>query len=212
MVAGRHKPRPPKPPGPPVTYEAVGSLSAEMVQSLEDHADADMRRGSRPGRPPALMRRDLRDQIVEAVKRGNYVEVAAAAVGINKSTLVDWLRVGRRSLNLLEAGDVMPSDMTGMEAAATVLSAAVASAVAESEKSMLGTIETLADKGSAQAAIWRMQHRFAGRWGPKNRPDVTETEDDETGETEAVATDTRTPHERLLAAIAAKKTAEETKG
>ncbi len=211
-MAKQRRNLPDKPPGPPVKYEAIGSLSAELVQALEDHADADMRRGARPGRPPALMRRDLRDQIVTSIKRGNYASTAAAAAGINQSTLLDWLRVGRRKLNLLEAGDVGVGDLTGMEAAAVVFSGAVAQAVSYAEEKMLETIDNLAEKGSAQAAIWRMQNRFSGRWGPRARPDVTAEETEETETVEAVATDTRTPHERLLAAIAAKKTAEETKG
>jgi hypothetical protein len=44
-----------------------------------------------PGRPTKLTA-DIQERILDAVLEGNYLEVAAQAVGVNKTTLYRWLR------------------------------------------------------------------------------------------------------------------------
>jgi len=47
------------------------------------------------GRPTKLTS-DVHNQIVAAVRAGNYMETAAAYAGINKDTLYHWLRRGAK--------------------------------------------------------------------------------------------------------------------
>ena len=53
------------------------------------------------GRPTKL-NEDITEEIVKAIKLGNYLETAAAYVGISKSTLYDWLRRGKREIERVE--------------------------------------------------------------------------------------------------------------
>ena len=52
------------------------------------------------GRPSKLTP-DLFDRLLEQVEKGAYVEVAAQAVGVHKTTLYDWAKQGQKDL---EAG------------------------------------------------------------------------------------------------------------
>lgn len=56
--------------------------------------------GERPDGTPITMR----ERIIETLETGDYVETAAARVGISRGTLHGWLRDGARVLQALEAG------------------------------------------------------------------------------------------------------------
>ena len=57
----------------------------------------------RTGRPTKLTP-DLQAKIVEALKAGNYAEVAARHVGIASSTFYDWMKRGPRAGRQLDTG------------------------------------------------------------------------------------------------------------
>ena len=46
------------------------------------------------GRPTKLTP-ELREEIVELLKAGNYIKTACAVVGINKTTFYQWLKKGK---------------------------------------------------------------------------------------------------------------------
>src|SRR5262245_31872033 len=50
-----------------------------------------------PAGRPTKLTDEVKDQIVSAVRNGNYVETAGAIAGVCKQTLYNWLRKGARS-------------------------------------------------------------------------------------------------------------------
>lgn len=103
------------------------------------------RRG--PGRPTALTPA-VEERIILAVRRGNYIETAAAFAGISKDSLYEWLKRGARE----------------PDSAYAAFSDALEKALAEAEMSDLARIEKAAVEGTWQAAAWRLERRNPKRW------------------------------------------------
>jgi len=103
------------------------------------------------GRPTKLTK-EIHNTITRHVKAGNYIETAAAAAGVNKSTLYDWLKRGAKE----EIGIYYD------------FSNAVESALAESEIKDLKKLEAHMSS-SWQAAAWRLERRFPEKWGRKDK-------------------------------------------
>jgi len=99
-----------------------------------------------PGRPTKLTEKML-TEIVLLIRAGNYIETAAAAAGISKNTLYEWLRDGARA-------------KTGLKRR---FRDEVMQALAMSEILDLQTIRDAA-KEEWQAAAWRLERRFPDRW------------------------------------------------
>jgi hypothetical protein len=57
------------------------------------------------GGRPALLTPERQDRIVQAVKAGNYLKVAAQWAGVGESTLRVWLQRGRRASAAVDAHD-----------------------------------------------------------------------------------------------------------
>jgi hypothetical protein len=100
---------------------------------------------ARPKLDPALSQR-----IVDLIRAGNYLEVAATAVGIHKSTLHRWLSVGRKQKRgrfhkfLLQ----------------------VEKAQAESESRDVALVAKAAGT-DWRAAAWRLERKVPRRYGPR---------------------------------------------
>lgn len=99
----------------------------------------------------------LSDKIIGYLRAGAYIETAAAAAGISKQTLYNWLR---------RAADEDESDPRF---------AAFAAAVEESQA--LAEVRDIALIGKAaetqwQAAAWRLERKSPERWGRKDRVDL----------------------------------------
>lgn len=101
-------------------------------------------------RPPIDLTPELQETIVGALRAGNYLETAAALVGIHHDTLREWVKKGRRGDPRYEA-----------------FSAAVSQAIASAEARDLAVIGKAAGE-HWQAAAWRLERRFNDRWGRKN--------------------------------------------
>jgi len=93
------------------------------------------------------------DQIVAAVRAGNSVEVAAAAAGIAKSTLMDYLRTGARIRARIAAGGVVPADFSAKEQACADLSDRVFVAQAEFEVATLILVDRVARGGIPKETV-----------------------------------------------------------
>jgi transposase len=134
---------------------------------------------------------ELIEEIVLLLKRGAYIESAAAACGISKDSFYRWLKKGKRDVNCsLEKK----------------LSDAVIKALAEAElrdldiidKAAHGTPDKLAtdDEGNLildsqgrpviteyglapnwKASAWRLERKFPERWGRKTSVAMKETEE-----------------------------------
>lgn len=103
------------------------------------------------GRPTKLTK-EIQNTIVRHVKAGNYLETAAAAAGINKSTLYDWLKRGANE------PDSIFSEFSN----------AVDMAMAQSEIEMIKRLRK--HEATSGAPIqWRLERRFPDRWGRKEK-------------------------------------------
>jgi type IV secretory pathway TrbF-like protein len=94
----------------------------------------------------------IQNDIVVALRAGNYVETAAALAGVNKTTVYDWLSKGARGQGKLFVE----------------FSNAVKRAQAESEARDVATV-LQASATNWQAAAWRLERKFPHRWGRKDR-------------------------------------------
>jgi hypothetical protein len=99
----------------------------------------------RPKLDPALTQR-----IVDLIRAGNYLEVAATAVGIHRSTLHRWLSHGRRQVR-------------GRFHKFLV---AVERAQAESESRDVALVAKAAST-DWRAAAWRLERKTPRRYGPR---------------------------------------------
>ena len=100
---------------------------------------------------PTKLTSEVQEQIVTAIRAGNYIETAAAYAGIDKSTLYDWLRRGARSPRGPYRG----------------FSNAVKKALAEAEVRDVALIAKAGTK-EWQAAAWRLERKFPDRWGRRD--------------------------------------------
>jgi hypothetical protein len=119
------------------------------------------------GRPTALTP-DVADLIVRIVRAGGYLESAAAAAGIARSTLYDYLRRGARD----ELGPYR------------AFAAAVRKAQADAEAVDVAVIG-IAARTDWRAAAWRLSRRAPGRWGSVPSGDFLADVDGVAGDGEA---------------------------
>lgn len=98
---------------------------------------------------------ELAQRIVTYIKAGSYIETAAAAAGVNKSTLHRWLKRGAEG-----------------EEPFAEFSDAVEAALAEAELRDLARIDRAADT-QWQAAAWKLERRNPKLWGRREYTEVT---------------------------------------
>lgn len=111
---------------------------------------------AKPGRKTRLTL-DRQEKIINAIRAGAYIETAAAAAGINKTSLYAWLKKGER----------YPG---------TIFSAfadAVNAALAQAEMRDVLAISKAAGEGDWRAAAWRLERKFPGRWGQTTRTQIS---------------------------------------
>ncbi|HZK28535.1 MAG TPA: hypothetical protein VFD00_13445 [Thermoclostridium sp.] len=115
------------------------------------------------GRPTKLNDK-VQHEIVTAVKQGNYIETASAYAGINKTTLYDWLRRGRREIARVEKDG--RRRIKKSEEKYVNFSHALEKALAESEMRDVLIIGK-AGETQWQASAWRLERKFPDKWGRK---------------------------------------------
>jgi len=98
---------------------------------------------------------ELAARIITYIRAGSYVETAAAAAGVNKSTLYRWLERGA------EGQEPFAGFATQVE-----------SALAEAELRDLARIDRAADN-NWQAAAWKLERRNPKMWGRRNYTEMT---------------------------------------
>ncbi len=133
-------------------------------------------RQRRIGRPP-ILNSDVTKRVADIVRGGNYAEVAAASVGINRDTFYRWLREGariRRTLDPLDDAeyDTAVDALTDHEFNMAAFSDAIEKAMGESE-----VIDVLNVRKAAsehwQAAMTRLERRHPQRWGRREAIEVS---------------------------------------
>jgi hypothetical protein len=88
-------PEPSTPPQPPPSTEATVSPNGSLG----------------PGRPTRLTP-EVHARIVQVVRAGNYLTVAAQFAGVGSSTLQSWLQRGRAAQALVDRGEQLPDTET----------------------------------------------------------------------------------------------------
>lgn len=117
---------------------------------------------------PTKFNDEIATRIVTLIEAGNYIETAAAAAGISKETLFDWLRKGAAQ-NKGKFKDFSDS---------------VYRAVGKAEAIDVATIGKAARDGDWRASAWRLERRNSKRWGRKDRIDFGKFDPKEMSEEE----------------------------
>ena len=105
---------------------------------------------------------EIAQRILDCVRAGNYLETSAAYAGISKSSLFNYIRLGKRQSrgkyrDFLEA---------------------VERAQAEAEVRDVVTVER-ASKTDWKAAAWRLERKFPARWGRRVEVGLTGSNPDQ---------------------------------
>jgi transposase len=114
---------------------------------------------------PSKLTPEIQEKIVQLLARGNYVETAAAAAGVGRHTVYDWLKKGanQKRGKYREFAD------------------ACTKAQADAEVLDLARLEKLSLKGDFRAITWRLERRNARRWGPQVQVHVHQVLDEYLG-------------------------------
>lgn len=92
------------------------------------------------------------ERIADAIRAGNYAQVAARYGGIGESTYYEWLRRGGEG-----------------EAPFVEFMEAVKEAEAQAEVRNMALIQQAAQGGTWQAAAWYLERRYPARYGRRDR-------------------------------------------
>jgi hypothetical protein len=136
---------------------------------------------------PTKLTPEITEQICQVLSAGNYIETAAAYVGISRATLYEWLRKGAREGSGRYAGFV----------------SAVERAMAEAEVRSVARIAQ-AEGTDWRAAAWRLERRAPGRFGRAEvrviaspSPDTDPGDSSTTAATEPAVATLRTPDDLI---------------
>jgi hypothetical protein len=97
------------------------------------------------------------NKIINYLRAGAFIETAAAAAGIARSTLYEWLRRGRRKHH----------------GAMFEFAEEAEQAQAMSEVAAIGIIGKAAGSGQWQAAAWHLERKYPARWGRREHLEMT---------------------------------------
>lgn len=112
---------------------------------------------------PSKLTKEIQNQIVVAVRAGNYMETAAAFAGISKDTFYKWLKRGARERQRLD--DSTNAKPRKKELPFLEFSDAVTRAISEAEVRDVQNISKAGEAGDWRASAWRLARRHPERWG-----------------------------------------------
>lgn len=110
-------------------------------------------KGKRENGRPTSLNPETHHKIVMYIKAGGYIETAAVAAGVHKTTLYDWLKKATKE----------------KEGPYRAFADDVDKALAESEMMDVGRISKAAQDGVWQAAAWRLERKHPERWGRREK-------------------------------------------
>jgi transposase-like protein len=119
------------------------------------------------GRPTKL-NSEVQERIVEALRAGNYQEIAAKYAGVSDATFHNWMARGREEQRRITEGEKADPE----EAAFLEFFVVVEKARSEAEVRNVMQIQH-ASRDHWQAAAWFLERSFPKRWGRKDRHEVT---------------------------------------
>lgn len=119
---------------------------------------------------PVKINPTIQAELVKMIQAGNYMETAAAFVGISISTMRDWIRRGEREAQrFIDDARARPikSETPFMEFSAAIKKAQAAAEIRD--VIIIGD----AARESWQAAAWRLERKYPEKWGRKDRHEVS---------------------------------------
>jgi len=90
--------------------------------------------------------------VADAIRGGNYANVAAQYAGIGESTYYEWLQRGREG-----------------ESPFAEFAEAIKEAEAQAEVRNMALIQQAAQAGTWQASAWYLERRYPSRYGRRER-------------------------------------------
>jgi len=139
------------------------SKKLRKIDGTNELIEAKQKRG---GRPSAL--NDLvQEKIVSSLRRGSYVETAAALAGVSKQTLYDWFKRGNRELERVNKGEKPNKN----EKKFVMFLDAAYKAMAEHEDECVERLGIAGKSGDWRVDAWVLERKFPTRWG--NRVSVS---------------------------------------
>ena len=121
---------------------------------------------------PTLCSPEMTEKICSAIRAGNYIDVAASWAGLNRASLHNWLKRGRREMQKCAAQNmpIEPSEQVYVD-----FVGAMEKAMAASEVQGVATI-TRAAQDNWTAAAWKLERMFPQRWGRRDAMRLTTDE------------------------------------
>jgi hypothetical protein len=117
---------------------------------------------------PTKLTGEVQERIVEALRAGNYQEIAANYAGVSDATFHNWMARGREEQRrILEGEKLDPKESIFLE-----FFVVVEKARSEAEVRNVMQIQH-ASRDHWQAAAWFLERSFPKRWGRKDRHEVT---------------------------------------
>lgn len=158
-----------------------GSTDAVPTDAVLDELQRALEHLRTVDRPPRKLLADVSEairgrtvlvKVCRAIRVGAYLDAAAAAGGVSRSTLIDWVRRGERDLT--EDRDTVMAEFKFAYDLAT----------SDAEIIMLETIHAAATHPDPKirdwkAAAWRLERKSPARWGKQEArltPDVPDQE------------------------------------
>lgn len=133
------------------------------------------------GRPDKLTEERGR-RIVNLIAAGNYVETAAAACGVSKVTLYDWLKRGARAKagKFRDFSDAVAEataraearDLLAIDRAAAGHDVVKTTRKVGSDKTVEETTTTTRES-DWRAAAWRLERKYPDRWGRIDKTEIS---------------------------------------
>lgn len=138
------------------------------------------------GRPPELTQA-LQALVCNAIRGGAYVETAAALAGVNKKTLYEWLKTAKRPNAPREYTDFRNAvnqalaqgemrDVMGVDQAVQGVPDKTHPEVGPDGKTRT-VVDTWKILPNWKAAAWRLERKFAKRWGRRDQVKVLDGEE-----------------------------------
>ena len=116
----------------------------------------------------------VHEAIVESVRHGSYITVAAQSAGINVTTFRNWLERGEmEEARIAEGFDPDPN-----EAKYLAFKRDVDSARSQAEIESVKAVRMASRNGTWQAAAWYLERSFPQRWGRNRIEEIIEEKEE----------------------------------
>lgn len=131
----------------------------------------------KPGRPkkrgrPSKLNKALTEKICNFIKMGSYIEVAAQANGIDRTTFTAWMHRGAKAIEAKSKNPIEKRYIRFVKC--------IHKATAEAEIMDLEKIDMASDT-DWKAAAWKLERRYT-RWGAKDQLKITDATPAEEGD------------------------------